>query len=813
MKNWAKFSAVLAFNPVNYYLWTPKTPLLCALLLGTLAVVTPLYSGQDVVLMDEPDIYWTMGTLTEDEDGIFAERGEDVNGEPLHITFQADGELPTIVDSIVPIADDGAVMFDAAEGQSLSIPNSPFTNDTPDNVGVANRTYELWFQPRNLPTTGADNRQIIYEEGGTTRGLAIYLDGTQDDDPTEANLYIMTTNLAEDVWGGTTGPLETDPEFAVSVRVEKGKTYHLVYVIDKPDDVQEDLNGDLIGYLNGVEFGRVDNKVGLWFDHTDAAGIGRPYADTVFHDGIVAGANASGLYFYDGIVDEFAVYEGKSLTAQQIELHYLTGIDQEKTLIGDFNGDAARLASGQPLTLTWEVSAFEDLTIDNDVGDVSGITADGKGTITVNPTETTTYILTATQGEFSQSRSVSVFVGLPVIRDFTISSESIRAGTSANLSWSVSGDTSVTIEPNVGDLEGVSSISVSPDNTTTYTLTATNEIGSTTAEVTLTIAAELLPDLGWTASALEDGEIFEWNPSINSTTNDGILWEGGDGGTVESGASNFATITKWVNSPSFSLTSNPNDSWQDGLGGPVTQANVSWEMVFRPGDFDGLHTLFNTGGNGDGTAFVLDGSVLDFRFQDADSDDQRVIATADLAEIGTATDFYHVVGLADIDSNDTGTATIYVNGLLLEEVTSVGTINDWDGGDLAELGTGNNIPGGNPFDPDPFTGDIALFNYYQGIILSGEQVTSLYQAQAGASGGFLITRIEYVPATNSVQLTWNSTPGLSYAVDSVSNLGDAWGELSDGVPAADDGTETTFIDTFTEGNPMKSALYYRIRLE
>ena len=242
-----------------------------------------------------------------------------------HGTLQADGELPTVVDGIVANKTDGAIMFDASEGQSLSLVNSPFTNNVPGNPGVANRTYELWFQPRNLPSEGEDNRQILYEEGGTTRGLAIYLDGTQDDNPTEANLYVMTTNLAEEIWGGSAGPFETDPEFAVSTKVEAGEIYHLVFVIDKPDDVRADLNGDLIGYLNGEEFGRVDDKVGLWFNHTDAAGIGKPYADTVFHDGVVSGAGGSGLYFYDGVIDEFAIYDGVSLGADEILANYQAG--------------------------------------------------------------------------------------------------------------------------------------------------------------------------------------------------------------------------------------------------------------------------------------------------------------------------------------------------------------------------------------------------------------------------------------------------------------------------------------------------------
>lgn len=772
--------------------------LLCALTISTLA-----QDGQEVVLADEPDIYYTMGKLTDGEDAVFAEAGVDVGGADLHARLDAEGDLPMLTDGIVPTADDGAMMFDAGEGQSLFIADSPFTNDTPDNLGVTNRTYELWFQPRNLPETGEDNRQIIYMEGGTTRGLTIYLDGTQDGDPTEADLYVMTTNLAEEAWGGEAGPGATDPDFAVRATVQEGETYHLVYVIDKPDDVRENLNGDLIGYLNGEEFGRVDDKVGLWFDHTDDSGIGGRYGQTVFHDGTITDGP---FYFYDGVVDEFAVYDGRSLTAEQIQNHYLTGIGSDEIPIDEFAADAARVAAGADLTLSWEVNAFDTLTINNDVGDVSGNTADGKGSITLQPTASTTYTLHATEGDVDQSKSVSVHVGPPVIRTFEVSGSSeIRVGGLATLAWNVDGETSVTIEPDIGDISGSSRVNVSPTTTTTYTLTATSELGSASSEVTVTVSTNLIPDLGWSANDVEDLTV-EWLPTNNNTDNDGIFFAGE--GALELGVSNFANISAWVNSPALALSSNPADSWQDGLGGPVTQGNVSWEMVFRPGDYEGIHTLFNTGGNGDGTAFVLEGSVLDFRFQDANADDQRVIVSTDLAEIGSNSDFYHVVGVADIDSANTGTATIYVNGELRAEVTSAGTINDWDGGDLAELGTGNNIPGGNPFNPEEFTGDIALFNYYEGLLLGPQQVETLFAAQAGATG-FQITSIE-VDDTNLVTLTWDSAPGKFYDVEVSGDLAtNSWQTAMRAITAAPDPAIVTSASVQSPADA--AAQYMRVR--
>jgi hypothetical protein len=73
----------------------------------------------------------------------------------------------------------------------------------------------------------------------------------------------------------------------------------------------------------------------------------------------------------------------------------------------------------------------------------------------------------------------------PTIQSFTASSTSIMAGQEVTLSWSVTGAMSV-------ELSGVSSVSgtsaiVTPAETTTYTLTATNAAGSADKSVTITL--------------------------------------------------------------------------------------------------------------------------------------------------------------------------------------------------------------------------------------------------------------------------------------------------------------------------------------
>ena len=78
--------------------------------------------------------------------------------------------------------------------------------------------------------------------------------------------------------------------------------------------------------------------------------------------------------------------------------------------------------------------------------------------------------------------------GAPRIGLFVAQPRTIPAGGEASLLWRVRGATSIRIEPGVGAVTG-SEAAVRPDTTTTYTLTAANVDGETTAEATVTVVA------------------------------------------------------------------------------------------------------------------------------------------------------------------------------------------------------------------------------------------------------------------------------------------------------------------------------------
>jgi len=116
------------------------------------------------------------------------------------------------------------------------------------------------------------------------------------------------------------------------------------------------------------------------------------------------------------------------------------------------------------------------------------------GTTSVSPKETTTYTLTATNKFGSVSATATVTVtkpSAPRILRFTGNPVEIGQGETSTLSWQVEGATEVNIS-NLGPqtLQGTSP--VTPNETTTYVLTAKNPGGDATASVTITVVPRVV---------------------------------------------------------------------------------------------------------------------------------------------------------------------------------------------------------------------------------------------------------------------------------------------------------------------------------
>jgi len=98
----------------------------------------------------------------------------------------------------------------------------------------------------------------------------------------------------------------------------------------------------------------------------------------------------------------------------------------------------------------------------------------------------------------------------PAISSFTASPTSITQGQQTTLSWSVTGATTVNIQPDIGNQGLTGSLTLTPNATVTYTLTATNDAGSTTGSTTINVTPVVAgkPDLVITDIFLQANQIY-----------------------------------------------------------------------------------------------------------------------------------------------------------------------------------------------------------------------------------------------------------------------------------------------------------------
>ncbi len=159
--------------------------------------------------------------------------------------------------------------------------------------------------------------------------------------------------------------------------------------------------------------------------------------------------------------------------------------------IAYFVSSAYTVSAGSPAELSWGlVSGADSVTIDNGIGGVAT-----PGSLVVYPTATTTYTLYATRGSLTASAQVMIIVpttcsGSPSIEYLSASATTITLGSSTKLYWGLVGNASYAVIDNgIGGVETPGSITVSPESTTTYTLTGYCGSSTTSEAVTITVVA------------------------------------------------------------------------------------------------------------------------------------------------------------------------------------------------------------------------------------------------------------------------------------------------------------------------------------
>ena len=277
---------------------------------------------------DNPDAYWRLGELS----GTTAEN---------------QGSLGSSVDgSIIGGAVLGAAALYAGGSASIDFDGMNDGILIPDSVGINTSTYpertvELVFNADDVTT-----RQVLFEEGGTTNGLTIYLDGNR----------VYVTGEDDGNW------VDAD----ISASVVAGQTYHIAFVFDQP-------NNSFTGYLDGVNIGSVTVDNTIFPGHSGDIGIGYAPDGVQFHDG----ESSSGGFHFDGRISDVAIYNS-ALSASDIQDRAdaiagtpITPIAIDDILFGGDGFDQLYGGDGRDVFIFEALSAFNDVDEINafDVGE------------------------------------------------------------------------------------------------------------------------------------------------------------------------------------------------------------------------------------------------------------------------------------------------------------------------------------------------------------------------------------------------------------------------------------------------------------
>jgi len=212
-----------------------------------------------------------------------------------------------------------------------------------------------------------------------------------------------------------------------------------------------------------------------------------PGASTVSITPTVGSVNPSGTATVTPLQTTSYTLTATGPGSQQISQSLTITVGASTPSVIRFTAAPSTIAAGQSSTLSWATTGVTSVTISG----INGTLA-ANGSQSVSPTQTTTYTLTALGADGKTSVTAQVVVTIsgsqvPVVNSFTVSPTTINSGGTAQLCWNVSNATSVSISPSLGSVQSTACATITPTQTTTYVLTATNAAGPTQASVTVSV--------------------------------------------------------------------------------------------------------------------------------------------------------------------------------------------------------------------------------------------------------------------------------------------------------------------------------------
>ncbi len=231
------------------------------------------------------------------------------------------------------------------------------------------------------------------------------------------------------------------------------------------------------------------------------------------------------------------------------------------------------IIEGATSTLSWNSEYADYCIIEPVIGQVGS-----NGTISVSPSETTTYTVTAVgPGGSTQALIIVTVYHIPTVQ-ITTDHQTIIEGESAILTWSSKHAATCTIEPGIGSVNANGSISVSPIETTKYTITVAGPGGTATAEANLTVYHVPTATLLISPNSIIEGETatLSWNTDYAET----ITIEPGIGNVAANGSltvtpAETTTYTIIVSGPGGTSVKNILLTVNDTSGPPTVNISAS----------------------------------------------------------------------------------------------------------------------------------------------------------------------------------------------------------------------------------------------
>jgi len=271
----------------------------------------PSQAYMDVVLGDSPVGYWRCNDIDVSD-------GTQIHNTATVLQTAFVNGIVTHAKSLVSSEPNGSSIAFSATG-NIKIGNNGAINANPH--GHTHRTIELWFEQSHMSNTAP---QVLYEEGGSVRGICIWVTKTGTITAT-LSLYIYNRDSKQVVFGNPSAAT------TLSCEVTQGKRYYVALVFSG-------TTGTINAYLRSPSSASPDSSDSsrgsvLW-DHcgTPVSNLPRNAVLHAHHGGIALGGVNEDTRLsdtrvitdgiFEGRIDEVAIYNS-ALTKKQLQSHYL----------------------------------------------------------------------------------------------------------------------------------------------------------------------------------------------------------------------------------------------------------------------------------------------------------------------------------------------------------------------------------------------------------------------------------------------------------------------------------------------------------